>query len=242
MSTSNNKLDLRKFVLIAVFATISFIFMFFIEVPFPFIPVPFLKYNPSDIPALIIGFKLGILPGLLVIIFRTVLFLLSGKDPFFVSVFMNAFSSGVFVISAALIYKYNRSLLGAISGLLVGTAMSTVAMLPVNYAVIFLLFPNLVKHFVYFALFNISKGLLNSVFTVILYKKLSGILLKEKKIIKNKVQSSPKLDKQKIKLFKSLAMFVKNNPDMKIPPNLRKQWEETPGKMEKFEKIIKGKK
>ena len=241
MSTSNSNLNLRKFVMISVFSAISFVFMYFIEIPFPFIPISFLKYNPSDIPALIIGFKLGIIPGMLVILFRTVLFLLSGKDPFFISVFMNAFSSGVFVITAALIYKYNRSLMGAIGGLLVGTVVSTIAMLPVNYAVLYLIFPQFMNQFIYFAIFNISKGILNSIFTVILYKKLSLILLKEKKNYTNRT-SSPELDQQKIKLFKSLAMFVKNNPDMKLPSDLRKSWEETPDNMEKFEEIIKGKK
>lgn len=245
MGTNENSgqmtgLNLRKFIIAAVFSAISFVVMYFIELPLFYIPVPILKYNPSDIPAIIIGFKFGILPGILVIVFRDILFLFSGKSTFVIGVFMNAASSGIFVFSAALIYKYYKTMLGAISGLLVATAVSAALMLPLNFAVLQLFFPEFMPYLVYFVVFNVSKGIFNSILTFILYKKLSGLLQGSPEVIRESPDKD--LDEQKVLLFKSLAKLVKDNPSLKIPETVRKQWDETHDNMEKFEDIIKGKK
>jgi riboflavin transporter FmnP len=237
---------INKISAIGIFSAISFLLMFFLEFPLPFFP-GVLKYDPSDVIALIIGFKLGPLSGLLVVFLRDIVFLLMGKAPV-IGVVLNLIASGSYVFSAALVYKWKRTLNGAIWGMLTGTFIMTAIMIPVNYYVLTTFYSSFLPLFYLFSVFNLVKGILNGIFTFFLYKKVSGVIFKEKSVwvtpSQNKV-SEAEFDKKKMALFKEIAEFVYSDKGLKLPTQIRKQWEEahlSKDKMKEYEKVIKDRK
>ena len=98
---------------------------------------------------------------------------------------MNIISSCSFACTAAVIYKNNRKLSGAVTGLIAGCILMTAVMLLWNYlitplymeypreAVVKLLFPA-------FLPFNLLKGGLNTAITLLLYKPVVTALRRTK--------------------------------------------------------------
>jgi len=191
MLAAKKKFDTRYLTKTAVLSVLAFLIMF-IEVPLWFAP-PFLKVDFSDIPALIGAFALGPMTGVVIELIKNVLHIaLKGTTTVGV---------GELVFTAASIYDRNKSLKSAIIGLISGTIAMTVVAAFANY--FFLLpfyaklygaplesfvemgaavnkFVNDVKTLVIFAIspFNIVKGIMISVVTIPLYKRISPLLHK----------------------------------------------------------------
>ncbi|MDI6871952.1 MAG: ECF transporter S component [Bacillota bacterium] len=70
----------RRLVLIGLLASMSFLLMYFAEFPLPFFP-PFLKYDPSGVPSVLAALAIGPGTGVAVELVKSLLFVLSGKDP-----------------------------------------------------------------------------------------------------------------------------------------------------------------
>lgn len=113
--------DLTRFISrVAIFTAISTILytMPFLKFSIPGFPT-FLEVHFDEIPAFLAGFAYGPLSGFMVIFLKTLIKLpISGTAT--VGEFSDLIFSTMFVVPAALIYKYNRSLKGAIIGLSVG--------------------------------------------------------------------------------------------------------------------------
>lgn len=186
---------------VAILGAVAAVLMLF-EFPLPFAPA-FYELNFSEIAVLISGFALGPIAAVLTELIKILLNLVfNGTDTAFVGELSNFIMGVSFVLPASLIYKYKKSLSFAIIGMVVGTLSLTVFSAIVNY---YLMIPAYVKFMgfkmemiigmgtkinssitdlktlILFATvpFNVVKGILSSVITILVYKRVSPILHKD---------------------------------------------------------------
>lgn len=167
----------KKMAVMAMLAALSFIVMAVGRIPI----VLFLKYDPKDVVIAIGGFIFGPLASFLISIIVSFVEMLTLSDTGPIGLVMNILSTCSFACTAAFIYKKKHTLKGAIAGLVAGVAAMTVVMITWNYfitplymgmpreAVAELLIPA-------FLPFNLFKGVLNSVLTLLIYKPLVNAL------------------------------------------------------------------
>ena len=195
MTTSTTKkISVKMMTKIAMLSVLSFI-LYFIEIAVPIFP-GFLKLDLSDLPALIGAFALGPVAGIAVEAIKNALHLLRTSTGG-VGEIANFLIGIALVIPAAMIYKKVKSKSGAVIGLLVGTIVMATVGAFANYFVLIpfytnfmpidaivgmgtMINPNIdsVMTLVLYGIvpFNIFKGLVVSLVTVMLYKRISPIL------------------------------------------------------------------
>jgi len=166
---------------------------------FPIVFMPgFLKMDLSEIPAIIGAFSMGPLAGLWVMLLKNLLHLTNSQTAG-IGELANFLVGSAFVLTAGFIYRRYKSRQGAITALLAGTIAMTVAAAALNYWVLIPLYQAVLnfpgeavvkmghavnpfiinlKTFILFAIipFNLLKGLLVSLITILIYKKLSHLL------------------------------------------------------------------
>lgn len=98
---------LNKLVKISVLGTIGFLLMF-IEIPIPIFP-EFLKIDISDIPALVGGFALGPVAGILIEFMKNILHGIFKGSTVFVGEIANFLVGSVLVGISAYIYKRDKT-------------------------------------------------------------------------------------------------------------------------------------
>lgn len=180
--------------LVGVFAAISTILMFF-EMPLPFMP-PFLKVDLSGVPILIMGFMYGPLPAIYVTVIKDIVHMFSSQTGC-VGELADIIVLSSFAVVSSLIFRRNRSTKGVVLSVLAGAATITVVGSLANK---FMLIPfyskimplqaiidacsavnpmiNSLNAYVIFgaAPFNLIKGLILSVMTLLLYRKMSSFI------------------------------------------------------------------
>jgi riboflavin transporter FmnP len=110
----------KDLALIGIFSALSFGLMF-LEVPLlPF--VSFLKYDPSEVPALILALNTTTLHGILVIVFKDILFYFA-KSGDIIGIGMNMLAGIVFVWIAKALWK--RKLVAGIGSVSITSAVMT---------------------------------------------------------------------------------------------------------------------
>ncbi len=134
-----------------------------------------MKYDPKDVIIAIGGFIYGPVPAFIISLVVSFVEMLTLSGTGIWGMTMNVPSSCAFACSAAYIYKHDRSLKGAVKGLLTGVVLMVAVMMLWNYiitpiymgrpreAVAMMLLP-------YFLPFNLLKGGLNAAITMFLYK------------------------------------------------------------------------
>lgn len=185
---------------VAVLSAIAAVLML-LEFPLPFAP-PFYKLNFSEIAVLIAGFALGPLAGVLTELIKIILNLLfNWTDTAFVGELSNFLMGVAFVLPASLIYKHRKTLGGAVIGMAAGTVSLAIVSALANY---YLMIPAYIR-FMGFSMdtiiqmgtqvnpgitdlwtlilfatvpFNLVKGVLSSLLTALIYKRVSPILHK----------------------------------------------------------------
>lgn len=117
-------LYLVKIAVLAAFATVLLL------IEFPLLPaVPHLKFNISDVPALIASFMYGPVTGVVVSSVKVGLgLLIRGTSTAFVGDISNLISGAVYCLGAGVIYKLKRTKLGALLGCIVGSIFFVAAM------------------------------------------------------------------------------------------------------------------
>ncbi|MDO4966356.1 MAG: ECF transporter S component [Lachnospiraceae bacterium] len=196
-------LSTRMITVVGMFSAIATVLMLF-EIPLPFAP-SFYKLDFSELPALIGAFAFGPVAGVLIEFIKIVLkLLIKGTSTAFVGELANFVVGCSFILPASIIYEIKKNKKSALVGCVVGTVILTfvgtsfnaVYLLP-KFAELFgmpldviigmgtEINPNItnISSFVIFAVapLNIIKGVLNSVVTILIYKKLSPILKKTSK-------------------------------------------------------------
>lgn len=152
---------------------------------FPILPmVPFLTYDFADIPIIVSAFAFGPVAGLLITVVVSFIqaFLLGGDQLY--GFIMHVLASGSFVIVASLIYKGHKTKKMAIVSLIAATLVMIVVMGAANYFVTPYYYGGaamkemVVKLMPFILLFNLIKGVANSVITLLVYKRISPFLHK----------------------------------------------------------------
>ncbi|MBC5646874.1 ECF transporter S component [Christensenella tenuis] len=185
---SKPRFTTRNITSIAVMAALSVILVAMIHIP---MFLPFLEYDPADIPIFITTFAFGPLVGFVLTVIVAVLQGITvSASAGIIGIMMHIFATGIFVIVAGNIYKRNKTRKNAAFALAIGVAVWTIAMVVWNIImtplymgvpreeVIALIVPAILP-------FNLIKAGINSILTFALYKTVGRLFgLKEIKSIK----------------------------------------------------------
>ncbi len=175
--SSAKRFDIRKLTMIALFTALGFI----CTAMFHFIQVQFLTLDFKDVFIALAGFVYGPAAALFTAFADAVLEFVTISDTGIWGALMNFASSAAFAVTASLIYKYNRTFIGAVVGLVSSVFAMTAVMMLMNLLItpIYMhVTVSQVKGMIMPLLlpFNLLKALLNASMTFILYKPLTQAL------------------------------------------------------------------
>lgn len=168
----------------------------------PIVP-PIYKLDFSTVPVLLGGFSLGPVPGLLILLVKDLVGL-TNSSSMGVGELADFLASAAMMLTAVAIYRRHHSRRGALIGLIAGTAVMTAAAALINYYIVIPFYVaamnmpaeaivsmigkvipavDSLPRLIAFATtpFNLLKGVVLSVITFLLYKRLSPLLKGEKK-------------------------------------------------------------
>ncbi len=185
MASRHSTPDLQWLTRVSVLAALAAVLMF--NVQFPLLPsAPFLKFDPSDVPALVAGFALGPAAGMAVAALKDLLYLLAHLSVWeLVGVPMSLLASASMVWPAATLYWMRKTKGRAISSLILAGWVSVCVMTLANW---FLLPPffhwmglgvpaDMTRYLVTAVIpFNTLKCALNGLVTFLVYKRVSPLL------------------------------------------------------------------
>lgn len=141
----------------------------------------FLSYDPKDALVVIAGFAFGPLSSVLISVLVSLIEMFTISTTGLYGFVMNVFSTCSFAVPAAIVYKHNRSLKGAILGLVSSVASIVVVMAAWNWVItpLYMKVPRSMVEgmmLTVFIPFNLSKGGMNAALTMLLYKPLVSAL------------------------------------------------------------------
>ncbi|MCR4924013.1 MAG: ECF transporter S component [Lachnospiraceae bacterium] len=175
-------------------SAVAFLLMFF-DFSVPFMP-SFIKLDISELPALIGSFAMGPFYGVLICLVKNLLHLIRTSTGG-VGELSNFIMGALLVFPAGLLYQKNKNRKTAALGTFVGIIVMALVSIPVNYFITYPFYTNfmpldtiismyqailpsadsLLKCLVIFNVpFNIMKGLLVFMITMLVYKKVSPII------------------------------------------------------------------
>lgn len=191
----------KKLVLISMLGALSFVVML-IEFPLPFIAPAVYELDFSEVPALIGTFAMGPTAGVIIELIKILIkILFKPTTTAYVGEFANFAIGCAMVIPAGLIYKYKHTKKGAIVGMTCGTVTMIIVGCLVNAYILLPWYANTffgsldpiiemgmvinarvidLFTFVLFTVapFNLIKGILVSILTFLLYKRVAGFIRK----------------------------------------------------------------
>ena len=190
----NKIISIRKLTVTAIMSAISAVLMF-LEFSIPIVP-SFLKFDFSDLPAVITSFALGPVWGVIVELLKNLIHL-----PFThtsgVGELANFIIGALLVFPAGLVYKLKKDRTGAVIGSLAGAFIAAAVSIPVNLFITYPFYTNfmpmeaiigmykailpaadtLIKALLIFNVpFTFVKGMICVVLTFLVYKKLSPVI------------------------------------------------------------------
>lgn len=195
----NKTMNVRTMVQIAMLSAVAGVLML-IEFPLPFLAPPFYQMDFSEVPVLIGAFAMGPLAGVMIEFLKILLnFVLNGTITAGVGELANFLMGCAFVVPAGLLYRRAKTRKHAIQGMAAGTVGIVLASCVLNA---FLLLPAYGKAFgtpveafvemgsaiipmihnlftfclFSVAPFNLVKGVVVSLLTLLLYKHISQLL------------------------------------------------------------------
>ena len=194
---SKDRSRIRYLAAVGMLSAAATVIMAF-EIPLPFLAPPFYQLDFSEVPALIGGFALGPVAGILIELVKVLLhMMIKGSASAGVGDLANFLIGCSFLVPASLIYRMHKTRRVAIAGMAVGTvsmaiigcALNAFVLLPA-YTVIMPMETILeagkavnanidsVFTFVLIAVapFNLVKGVVVSLVTLVLYKYISRLL------------------------------------------------------------------
>ncbi len=173
--------------------------LMYLEFPLPIFPA-FLKIDLSDLPALLGGFALGPLAGVIIQLLKNIIhFIVKNDGTGGIGNLANFIVGIALVVPAALIYLKKKSIKTAILGMIVGIFSMAIIAALANYFILWPLYVNLigkeailamaqvvnknvtdVGSYILYALvpFNALKGIAVCLIAAFIYKPLSSVLHK----------------------------------------------------------------
>lgn len=171
----------KMLVTVGVFSAIAFI----LQMVGSFIGLKiggFLEVEFSDVPALVLALAYGPLAGVLIELIKNLLHC-AVTSTGFVGEFANFVITGILCFTAGIIYKYNRTYKGAVISLICATVTMAAAGMAANMFIMLPLYmpnaePAVMAKLVLGTIlpFNIVKGIVLSIITMLLYKRISKII------------------------------------------------------------------
>ncbi len=192
------KQSVRQLALIAILGGLAGVLML-LRTPLPLMP-PFMDFDLASLPEIIGGFALGPVAAIGIIMVKILVKLtLMGTNSMFTGELCNAILSIAYVLPAVCIYQHHKSKRSAETGMLCGTLICAVAAIFTNLCIIIPFYANLygmsmddiiamcqaVNPYVTNPLmlavlgivpFNLIKRGVESVLTLLLYKKISPLM------------------------------------------------------------------
>ena len=193
--TEKSLSHIRYITVTAIMAAVAAVLQL-LEFPLPMLIPPFIKFDFSELPALISAFALGPVSGVTVCLIKNVVKLLTSQSGG-IGELANFLIGACFVGVAGVIYKHNRTRKGALIACLAGSAAMAVLSLPINYYITYPFYskfmpidqivqmyqeinPNvngLVGCLIIFNIpFTFLKGAADSIITFAVYKYLSPLI------------------------------------------------------------------
>ncbi len=185
----------RAIAVTGILAAIAYVLQL-IEVPIPFLMPAFIKFDFSDLPALIGAFALGPVNGILIELIKNLLHTMQSGS-FGVGELSNFILGAVFVGVAGVIYRMKKTKHMALIASISGAAAMALVSLPSNYFVVYPVYyqfmpeetilaayqailPSVESIFQSLLIFNLPftfiKGMIDVVITFMIYKHISPIL------------------------------------------------------------------
>ena len=189
----------KRIARIAILSAVATVLMMF-DFPLPFIAPPFYKIDFSEVAVLIGGFAMGPWAAVMIEFLKIVLNLLfTSTQTMFVGELSNFIVGCAFCVPATIIYQKHKTKATALKGLIVGTLTMTAIGFLTNFFFIIpayvaftnftldqiigmasAIFPFINSKFLLVLCcttpFNLIKGVIVSLFTVLLYKHISPLL------------------------------------------------------------------
>ncbi len=187
---------------IAIFSALSTILYFFPKFPLPFLFPSFLDVQFSNLPAILGGFAMGPIGGVIIVVIRTLI-----KLPFSSTAYVGEFGDLLIglatVLTSSLIYKYCKTKKGGILGLIFGSLAWVVVAMIVNATILIpfyskafgfsavvemcrSIFPKITEtNFMVFYIlgsilpFNLMLSFIVSIVTFLVYKRISALFKKD---------------------------------------------------------------
>ncbi|MGN0295007.1 MAG: ECF transporter S component [Lachnospiraceae bacterium] len=192
-------LSIRNVVQIGMFGALAAVLMLF-EFPLPFIAPSFYELDLSEIPVLIGTFSMGPVAGVLIELIKILLKLvLKGTSTAYVGDVANFIIGCFFLLPAGIIYKMKKTKKGAVIGMITGTLVMAAAGAIMNAYVLLPFYSqfygmpmealiaagtevnSLITNIPTFVLvavvpFNLIKGIIVSLITYLVYKRVRVII------------------------------------------------------------------
>ena len=135
------KITTKNIVRVGIFGAIASILYILVKFPVPFLP-PFLEFHFDEVPVLIASFAYGPIPGLCVLLVKTVI-----KLPFTSSLGVGELSDLIYgaalIFPAAILYKKKRNFKSVLIGLGIGCVLEIAVSLVVNVYVMIPFYMNM---------------------------------------------------------------------------------------------------
>lgn len=195
MSNVNTKSNVRTIAVTGMLSAVAVVLMY-LEIPIP-IMTGFIKFDFSDLPALLGAYALGPVAGIIICLIKNVVHLAASQS-MLVGELSNFILGSVFVFTAGIVYKKKKSKTGALLGGLCGAMAMGVFSVFSNYLIVYpvyykLAMPEVVILSLYQAIipsmksimqclicfnlpFTIVKGLIDVGISMLIYKPLSPLL------------------------------------------------------------------
>lgn len=175
-------MDLKKLIRVSLLGVIGFLLMF-LEFATPFFP-PFLKFDISDLPALIGAFAMGPVAGVIIELLKNILHGIFGSGSAFVGELANFSVGSVFALTAGYVYKKENTNRSAVKALVVGTIAMTISASVLNLYVFLPLYET-VLHFPMKAIVGMGNKLNSSItdvntfiiFSIMPFTMIKGIIV-----------------------------------------------------------------
>ena len=192
----NKHINTKSIAVMAIMSAIGFILMV-LEFPLPFLIPPFIKFDFSELPAIITAFALGPIQGIVVCFVKNLLHLFITSTAG-VGELSNFILGAIFVGTAGFIYQCKKNRTGALIGALMGALLMATISIVTNYFITYPFYATffggmetivkaytsiipssdtLLKCLLIFNLpFNFAKGIVDAVICFVVYKKISPLL------------------------------------------------------------------
>ena len=196
-TVKKNRISSARYIcMTGLLAALAFVLQL-IELPVPMLMPSFIKFDFSDLPALLGAFALGPVSGIIIELIKNLLHAAIATGSFGVGELSNFILGAVFTGTAGIIYKRNKTKKGAVIASFAGAVVMALISVPSNYFVVYPVYYNFMPEEVILGMyqailpgiksilqsllvfnmpFTFVKGMIDVIITFLIYKHVSPLL------------------------------------------------------------------